>query len=168
MTSLSTGSEENKEGPRTGDGEAITVASTTEKADATTPLTVVADSVKAARETGDQVDAVSPARPADTELEEIAGFKVHPLASRWPLIVGQQFEDFVEAASHCRSLQAVETNNGFLIDGRNRLRVQEELRRRGSHPNPLALLRPPLHTAPLLVGSAARWPCRRSCSCRCL
>jgi hypothetical protein len=131
MTSLSTGSEENKEGPRTGDGDAITVASPIERADATTPLTVVADSVKAARETGDQVDAVSPAWPADTELEEIAGFKVHPLASRWPLIVGQQFEDFVEAASHGRSLQAVETNNGFLIDGRNRLRVQEELRRRG-------------------------------------
>lgn len=66
------------------------------------------------------------------EPEIIAGYPVHPLASKWPLIVGQPFEDFVEAAALSGRLQPVEIHEGFLIDGRNRLRVQEELRRRGT------------------------------------
>jgi hypothetical protein len=64
-------------------------------------------------------------------LEIIAGYKVHPLASKFPLIVGQEFDDLVEAAARAGRLQPVETHQGLLIDGRNRLRVQEELSRRG-------------------------------------
>jgi len=64
-------------------------------------------------------------------LEVIAGFKVHPLATRFRLIVGQEFDDLVEAAARAGRLYPVETHNGLLIDGRNRLRVQEELLRRG-------------------------------------
>jgi hypothetical protein len=64
-------------------------------------------------------------------LEIIAGYRVHPLASRFPLIVGQEFEDLVEAAARAGRLYPVETHKGLLIDGRNRLRVQEELHRRG-------------------------------------
>lgn len=65
------------------------------------------------------------------QLEVVAGYKVHPLASKFPLIVGQEFEDFVESAARAGRLYPVETNDGLLIEGRNRLRVQEELRRRG-------------------------------------
>lgn len=130
MDSSATGLEENKEGPVTGNGTAIAVVNATEKANAVTALTVVADSAKVVHETGDQVDAVSAALPADAELEEIGGFKVHPLASLFPLIVGKEFDDLVEAAARARRLQAVEVHNGLLIDGRNRVRVQEELRRR--------------------------------------
>jgi hypothetical protein len=75
---------------------------------------------------------VSPT-PVATEhgLEIIAGYKVHPLASKFPLIVGQEFEDLVQAAARAGRLQPVETHEGLLLDGRNRLRVQEELSRRG-------------------------------------
>ena len=37
--------------------------------------------------------------PANTEMEEVGGFKVHPLASLFPLIVGKDFDDLVEAAA---------------------------------------------------------------------
>lgn len=68
---------------------------------------------------------------AKTELEVVGSFTVHPLASRFPLIVGKDFDDLVEAAGRAGRLQAVEVHDGLLIDGRNRVRVQEELRRRG-------------------------------------
>lgn len=74
-------------------------------------------------------DAV--AAPQPTLPEVIGGFTVHPLASRFPLIVGKDFDDLVEAAARAGRLQAVEVHEGLLIDGRNRVRVQEELRRRG-------------------------------------
>lgn len=66
----------------------------------------------------------------ERRLEIIAGYKVHPLASKFPLIVGEEFDHLVEAAARAGRLYPVETHQGFLIDGRNRLRVQEELRRR--------------------------------------
>lgn len=69
--------------------------------------------------------------PPTPEYEVIAGYKVHPLLSEWPLMTGKAFDDLVEAAALSGRLHAVETNAGVLIDGRNRLRVQEELRRRG-------------------------------------
>ncbi|MFM8703141.1 MAG: hypothetical protein ACKOHG_04615 [Planctomycetia bacterium] len=72
-----------------------------------------------------------PPAAQSAELEVIGGFTVHPLASRFPLIVGKDFDDLVEAAAKAGRLQAVEVHDGLLIDGRNRVRVQEELRRRG-------------------------------------
>jgi hypothetical protein len=71
-----------------------------------------------------------PAEPSP-ELEVIGSFTVHPLASLFPLIVGKEFDDLVEAAARAGRLQAVEVHDGLLIDGRNRVRVQEELRGRG-------------------------------------
>lgn len=65
------------------------------------------------------------------ELEVVGSFTVHPLASRFPLIVGKDFDDLVEAAARAGRLQAVEVHDGLLIDGRNRVRVVEELRQRG-------------------------------------
>lgn len=80
-------------------------------------------------ENGNGVPAMEAA--SDEQFEVIAGYKVHPMASRFPLIVGKEFDDMLEAATHAGRLYPVETHEGFLIDGRNRLRVQEELRRRG-------------------------------------
>ena len=65
------------------------------------------------------------------ELEVVGSFTVHPLASRFPLIVGKDFDDLVEAAARAGRLQAVEVHDGLLIDGRNRVRVREELHQRG-------------------------------------
>jgi hypothetical protein len=73
----------------------------------------------------------APGESYGTRLELIAGYRVHPLASKFPLIVGKEFDDLVEAAARAGRLYPVETHKGLLIDGRNRLRVQEELRRRG-------------------------------------
>lgn len=61
----------------------------------------------------------------------IGGFKVHPLASRFPLIVGKEFDDLVESIRHARTVTPVELHGGLLIDGRNRVRAVEELRRQG-------------------------------------
>ncbi len=65
------------------------------------------------------------------ELEVIGDFMVHPLASKFPLILGEEFDAFVAGAERAGRLAAVETHNGRLIDGRNRVRVRDELRRRG-------------------------------------
>jgi hypothetical protein len=76
-------------------------------------------------------DAEPHKESAPPPLEVIGGYPVHPLASGFPLIVGKQFDDLVEAAARAGRLYPVETHEGLLIDGRNRLRVQEELHRRG-------------------------------------
>ncbi len=73
------------------------------------------------------IDTTSPA----PELEVIGDFMVHPLASKFPLIVGEEFDELVAAAERAGRLAAVETNDGLLIDGRNRVRVRDELHRRG-------------------------------------
>lgn len=67
---------------------------------------------------------------APADLEVIAGYRVHPLTSRFPLVVGKEFDDMVEAAARARRLQPIETHQGLLIDGRIRLLVREELRQR--------------------------------------
>jgi hypothetical protein len=66
---------------------------------------------------------------ADQELEVIGGYKVHPLASRFELIVGKAFDDLVDAVRRAGTVAAVELSEGLLIDGRNRVRAVEELRR---------------------------------------
>ncbi len=69
------------------------------------------------------------AEPSD--LEVIGEFTVHPLASKFSLIEGEEFDKLVDAAARAGRLAAVETTDGLLIDGRNRVRVRDELRRRG-------------------------------------
>lgn len=64
-------------------------------------------------------------------LEVICGFTVHPLARRFPLIVGKEFEELVDAVRQAGTVTPVELHNGMLIDGRNRGRAIEELRRQG-------------------------------------
>jgi len=65
------------------------------------------------------------------ELEVIGGLLVHPLASRFALIVGKEFDDLVEAVQRSGTVAAVEFHDGLLIDGRNRVRAVVELRRQG-------------------------------------
>jgi len=80
-----------------------------------------------------QVEVTTSGEPAitATELEVIAGYRVHPLASMFPLITGKEFEQMKEAAARAGRLPAAELHEGLLIDGRNRLRVLEALRRQG-------------------------------------
>jgi len=75
--------------------------------------------------------ATADAPPPTCDLEIIGGFTVHPLASRFPLLTGQQFDDLVEAIRRSDVVAPVELHGGQLIDGRNRVRAVEELRRRG-------------------------------------
>ena len=72
-----------------------------------------------------------PPAPIPPELEVIGGYKVHPAASRFSLIVGKDFDDLVEAVRRAGTVAAVEFHNGLLTDGRNRVRALEELRRQG-------------------------------------
>ena len=82
---------------------------------------------------GDPATNREPIRSPAVEppLEVIGGFTVHPLASRFPLIVGKEFDDLVGAIRHAGTLAPVELHDGLLIDGRNRVRAVEELRRQG-------------------------------------
>jgi hypothetical protein len=68
--------------------------------------------------------------PAD-DLEVIGGFRVHPAASRFPLLTGRDFEELVESIRHTGVVVAVELHDGLLADGRNRVRAVEELRTQG-------------------------------------
>ncbi len=65
------------------------------------------------------------------KLEVIGGFEVHPFASKFPLLVGQDFEALVESIRAVGVASDVELHGGLLIDGRNRVRAVEELRRQG-------------------------------------
>lgn len=110
MTLVSVGTAVNESGLTIGNGGVIAVVNMAEVADAA---------------------ASWGALPPDTDLEVIGGFRVHPLASRFPLIVGREFDELVEAIRIAGTVAAVELNDGLLIDGRNRVRAVEELRRRG-------------------------------------
>jgi len=109
--------------------EAIKDNGQPERNDSTTAL-MATDESPATPVAAIAVIEIPPARQS-AELEVVGSFTVHPLASRFPLIVGKDFDDLVEAAARAGRLQAVEVHEGLLIDGRNRVRVQEELRRRG-------------------------------------
>jgi hypothetical protein len=64
-------------------------------------------------------------------LEVIGGFRVHPAASKFPLMEGKEFDDLVDSVLHSGTVAPVETHDGLLIDGRNRVRAVAVLRSRG-------------------------------------
>lgn len=86
----------------------------------------------ARREPGPDVAGEQPcsagSRPA---RETFAGYGVHPFASQFPLIEGAEFDELVESIQSTGAIVPVEIHDGQLIDGRNRARAVEELRRRG-------------------------------------
>ena len=67
----------------------------------------------------------------DLPLEVIGGYKVHPAASLFPLIEGEDFEDLVFSIKTLGVLQPIVVSKGMLIDGRNRLRAVTRLRKEG-------------------------------------
>lgn len=59
-------------------------------------------------------------------VEEIAGYRVHPIASMFPLIEGRAFDDLVEdIREHGLREPVVVDDDGVLLDGRNRVRACE-------------------------------------------
>lgn len=67
----------------------------------------------------------------DSEQEIIGDYKVHPAASLFPLIEGEDFEDLVFSVKTLGVLQPIVVSKGMLIDGRNRLRAVTRLRKEG-------------------------------------
>lgn len=65
------------------------------------------------------------------EYEVIGGYRVHPVASWFPLLEGQEFEALVESIARAGAAVPIELHNGLLADGRNRVRAVECLRERG-------------------------------------
>lgn len=63
--------------------------------------------------------------------EVIAGFRIHPFASRFPLLQGPRFEELVESIREMGIDVPVELNGSLVTDGRNRLRAVEALQERG-------------------------------------
>lgn len=91
-------------------------------------LSVVAD--PGAGASGDDVSR-PPTDEGRLDCEVVGGYRVHPLASMFPLLEGDAFEQFVESILGTQGASPVELHEGLLIDGRNRVRAIEELRRRG-------------------------------------
>lgn len=67
----------------------------------------------------------------EQSIEVIGGMKVHPAASLFPLIEGEDFDDLVFSIKTMGVLQPIIVSNGVLIDGRNRLRAVTKLRQEG-------------------------------------
>lgn len=68
---------------------------------------------------------------ADSPIEIIGDMKVHPAASLFPLIEGEEFDELVFSIKTLGVLQPIIVSNGYLIDGRNRLRAVQKLRLEG-------------------------------------
>lgn len=67
----------------------------------------------------------------EPKYEVIGGYRVHPLASKFPLIKGTDFNVLVASIKKSGKVEPVKTHEGLLIDGRNRLRAVEMLREQG-------------------------------------
>ena len=66
-----------------------------------------------------------------TEKEVIGGYRVHPAASVFPLIEGDDFDDLCESIRNHGVQHAAVVRGDELIDGRNRMRAVEQLREDG-------------------------------------
>jgi len=67
----------------------------------------------------------------DSELEIIGDYKVHPAASLFPSIEGEDFEKLVASVSIFGLTHPIIVKGPYLIDGRNRLRAVIEANRQG-------------------------------------
>ena len=79
----------------------------------------------------DVPDSPTPCLSPETTYEVIEGFQVHPVASLFELLTGEQFDDLVGSVIRAGTVASVEFHNGLLTDGRNRVRAVEEARRQG-------------------------------------
>lgn len=69
-------------------------------------------------------------------MEEICGYKVHPAASLFPLIEGEEFEELVESIKTNGQQHPIVVDGDVLIDGRNRLRAIMQLVEQGDYVEP--------------------------------
>jgi hypothetical protein len=69
-------------------------------------------------------------------MEEICGYKVHPAASLFPLIEGEEFEELVESIKTNGQQHPIIVDGDILIDGRNRLRAIMQLVEQGDYVEP--------------------------------
>jgi hypothetical protein len=69
-------------------------------------------------------------------MEEICGYKVHPAASLFPLIEGDEFEELVESIRTNGQQHPIVVDGEVLIDGRNRLRAIMRLVEQGDYVEP--------------------------------
>lgn len=77
---------------------------------------------------GDPIPQPQP--KAEPKVEMIAGFKIHPLASHWPMVeAGETYEALVSSIRDKGVLHAVirDSKTGLIVDGRNRLAVHAKL-----------------------------------------
>ena len=63
----------------------------------------------------------------DLPLEVIGNYKVHPAASFFPLIEGEEFDALVMSIKNVGLMNPIVLKDGMLVDGRNRLRAILEL-----------------------------------------
>lgn len=68
----------------------------------------------------------------DLPLEVIGNYKVHPAASFFPLIEGEEFDALVMSIKTVGLMTPIVLKDGMLIDGRNRLRAILELQSKHS------------------------------------
>jgi ParB-like chromosome segregation protein Spo0J len=57
------------------------------------------------------------------EEERIGNYRVHPVASLFPLLEGQEFEELCEDIESVGQKVPIVVHEGMLLDGRNRLRA---------------------------------------------
>ena len=67
----------------------------------------------------------------DLPLVVIGGYKVHPAASLFPLLEGEDFTDLVESIKTYGLMHPIIVKGNVLIDGRNRLRAVREANKPG-------------------------------------
>lgn len=69
-------------------------------------------------------------------MEEICGYRVHPAASLFPLIEGEEFDELVESIKTNGQQHPIIVDGDTLIDGRNRLRAIIRLVEQGDYVEP--------------------------------
>lgn len=65
------------------------------------------------------------------QAEMIAGYRVHPAASVFPMMEGKEFEDFKNSIRNNGQRDPVDVHGDVLIEGRNRAKAVELLKREG-------------------------------------
>ena len=119
--------------PSTGDGGATPEA---QKLDVRPAKAVAAFTWRGAKPSsplaGPPQQPPAPAKPEKIEIlhGKFKGvYKVHPIAAMFPLLQGQPFEDFKKSIRMNAQKEPVVIDGDVLLDGRNRVRAQNELGR---------------------------------------
>jgi ParB-like chromosome segregation protein Spo0J len=72
------------------------------------------------------------AEPSDSQEtnqheERIGNYRLHPVASMFPLMQGDEFEKFKISIQERGQLEPIVVQGNLVLDGRNRLRACQEL-----------------------------------------